>query len=116
MCSSDLTDAGARIISRLTSRAGASNIRILPEGAAEAAKTAPPNTRALQRSRFINAAVAAGEQFTVDWVHLKLNAYPQHTLVCKDPFATGSEELEEVLSLLASKARQHQEAAFPPPC
>ncbi len=52
----------------------------------------------------------------MDWVHLKLNAYPQHTLVCKDPFATGSEELEEVLSLLASKARQHQEAAFPPPC
>jgi pup--protein ligase len=90
--------------------------RILPEGAAEAAKTQPPNTRALQRSRFINAAVAAGEQFTVDWVHLKLNAYPQHTLVCKDPFATGSEELEEVLTLLASKARQHQEAAFPPPC
>ena len=90
--------------------------RILPEGAAEAAKTQPPSTRALQRSRFINAAVAAGEQFTVDWVHLKLNAYPQHTLVCKDPFATGSEELEEVLSLLESKARQHQEAAFPPPC
>ena len=90
--------------------------RILPEGVAEAAKTQPPNTRATQRSRFINAAVAAGEQFTVDWVHLKLNAYPQHTLVCKDPFATGSEELEEVLSLLASKERQHQEAAFPPPC
>ena len=90
--------------------------RILPEGAAEAAKTQPPNTRALQRSRFINAAIAAGEQFTVDWVHLKLNAYPQHTLVCKDPFATDSEGLEEVLTLLEGKARQHQEAAFPPPC
>ena len=89
---------------------------ILPEGAAEAAKTQPPATRATQRSRFINAAVAAGEQFTVDWVHLKLNAYPQHTLVCKDPFATDSEGLQEVLTLLEGKARQHREAAFPPPC
>ena len=44
---------------------------------------------------------------------VKLNAYPQHTLVCKDPFATGSEELEEVLSLLASEGASASGGGIP---
>ncbi|MDO5750672.1 MAG: Pup--protein ligase [Rothia sp. (in: high G+C Gram-positive bacteria)] len=76
---------------------------ILPADAAEAATEQPPATRAALRSRFIRAALAAGEQFTVDWVHLKLNLYPQHPVVCKDPFQTESAEVDQLISMLQGK-------------
>lgn len=60
----------------------------------------PPETRAKLRGAFINAARNAGEQFTVDWVHMKLNAYPQHTVMCKDPFATESEDVQALIKVL----------------
>ena len=63
------------------------------------------------RSQFVKAAKAAGEQFTVDWVHMRLNAYPQHTVVCKDPFQTHSEQVDEVVAMLGHK---HPEPPAPP--
>ena len=76
---------------------------ILPPDAAQRAMQEPPATRARLRSQFVEAAKNAGEQSTVDWVHLKLNAYPQHTLVFKDPFQTESSELTKVLEMLRHK-------------
>ena len=76
---------------------------ILPTDAAQRAMQEPPATRARLRSQFVEAAKNAGEQSTVDWVHLKLNAYPQHTLVFKDPFQTESSELTKVLEMLRHK-------------
>ena len=76
---------------------------VLPAGAAEHAIDEPPATRARLRSQFVKAAKAAGEQFTVDWVHMRLNAYPQHTVVCKDPFQTHSEQVDEVVAMLGHK-------------
>ena len=76
---------------------------ILPPDAAQRAMQEPPATRARLRSQFVEAAKNAGEQSTVDWVHLKLNAYPQHTLVFKDPFQTESSELTKVLEMLRRK-------------
>ena len=76
---------------------------LLPPDAAQRAMQEPPATRARLRSQFVEAAKDAGEQSTVDWVHLKLNAYPQHTLVFKDPFQTESSELTKVLEMLRHK-------------
>ena len=76
---------------------------LLPSDAARNAMQEPPATRARLRSQFVEAAKNAGEQSTVDWVHLKLNAYPQHTLVFKDPFQTESSELTKVLEMLRHK-------------
>lgn len=84
---------------------------VLPAGAAEHAIDEPPATRARLRSQFVKAAKAAGEQFTVDWVHMRLNAYPQHTVVCKDPFQTHSEQVDEVVAMLGHK---HPEPPAPP--
>ncbi|MDQ2757135.1 MAG: Pup--protein ligase [Actinomycetota bacterium] len=52
------------------------------------AKVRPPQTtRAKLRGDFIRAAQAHRRDFTVDWVHLKLNDQAQRTVLCKDPFA-----------------------------
>lgn len=51
------------------------------------AKVRPPQTtRAKLRGDFIRAAQAHRRDFTVDWVHLKLNDQAQRTVLCKDPF------------------------------
>jgi proteasome accessory factor A len=52
------------------------------------AKVRPPqSTRAKLRGDFIRAAQEHRRDFTVDWVHLKLNDQAQRTVLCKDPFA-----------------------------
>jgi proteasome accessory factor A len=52
------------------------------------AKSVPPQTtRAKLRGDFIRAAQEHRRDFTVDWVHLKLNDQAQRTVLCKDPFA-----------------------------
>jgi proteasome accessory factor A len=51
------------------------------------AKVRPPQTtRAKLRGDFIRAAQEHRRDFTVDWVHLKLNDQAQRTVLCKDPF------------------------------
>ncbi len=53
------------------------------------AKSVPPQTtRAKLRGDFIRAAQEHRRDFTVDWVHLKLNDQAQRTVLCKDPFAS----------------------------
>ena len=52
----------------------------------EAKVLPPPTTRAKLRGDFIRAAQANRRDFTVDWVHLKLNDQAQRTVLCKDPF------------------------------
>ena len=71
----------------------------------------PPATRASLRGRFISTARNAGEPFTVDWVHLKLNNKPHLTVMCKDPFATESAAMDD---LLATLNPDPQEAWSPP--
>ncbi|MBA2477948.1 MAG: Pup--protein ligase, partial [Sporichthyaceae bacterium] len=51
------------------------------------AKSIPPQTtRARLRGEFIRRAQERRRDFTVDWVHLKLNDQAQRTVLCKDPF------------------------------
>ncbi|NKQ52552.1 Pup--protein ligase [Amycolatopsis sp. K13G38] len=75
--------------------------RITDDGDIEAAKDTPPQTtRAKLRGDFIAAAQAAGRDFTVDWVHLKLNDQAQRTVLCKDPFRAVDERVDRLISSL----------------
>ena len=52
--------------------------------------TPPQTTRAKLRGEFITAAQEAGRDFTVDWVHLKLNDQARRQVLCKDPFRSST--------------------------
>ena len=63
------------------------------------AKSVPPQTtRARLRGDFIKAAQERRRDFTVDWVHLKLNDQAQRTVLCKDPFRSHDERVEKLIS------------------
>ncbi|MGH9182443.1 MAG: Pup--protein ligase [Acidimicrobiales bacterium] len=60
----------------------------------------PQTTRARLRGEFIRRAKAAKRDYTVDWVHLKLNDQAQHTVLCKDPFKSRDERVEQLIASL----------------
>jgi proteasome accessory factor A len=60
----------------------------------------PATTRAKLRGQFIKAAKAKKRDFTVDWVHLKLNDQAQRTVLCKDPFKAVDERVEKLIESL----------------
>ena len=63
------------------------------------AKSIPPqNTRARLRGEFIRRAQERRRDFTVDWVHLKLNDQAQRTVLCKDPFKAVDERVEKLIA------------------
>jgi proteasome accessory factor A len=75
--------------------------RVTDDGEIELAKDTPPqSTRAKLRGDFIAAAQAAQRDFTVDWVHLKLNDQAQRTVLCKDPFRNVDERVERLIASL----------------
>ncbi|MET9021090.1 Pup--protein ligase [Actinopolymorpha sp. NPDC004070] len=62
------------------------------------AKSVPPQTtRARLRGEFIKRAQERRRDFTVDWVHLKLNDQAQRTVLCKDPFRSVDERVEKLI-------------------
>jgi proteasome accessory factor A len=62
------------------------------------AKSMPPQTtRARLRGEFIRRAQERRRDFTVDWVHLKLNDQAQRTVLCKDPFRYVDERVEKLI-------------------
>jgi len=64
-----------------------------------AAKETPPQTtRARLRGEFIKHAQEKRRDFTVDWVHLKLNDQAQRTVLCKDPFRAYDERVERLIA------------------
>jgi proteasome accessory factor A len=65
-----------------------------------AEQTPPQTTRAKLRGEFISAAQDAGRDFTVDWVHLKLNDQAQRTVLCKDPFKAHDERVDKLIASL----------------
>jgi proteasome accessory factor A len=63
------------------------------------AKSVPPQTtRAKLRGEFIRRAQEKRRDFTVDWVHLKLNDQAQRTVLCKDPFRSVDERVERLIA------------------
>ncbi|NED94228.1 Pup--protein ligase [Phytoactinopolyspora alkaliphila] len=62
------------------------------------AKSVPPQTtRAKLRGEFIKRAQERRRDFTVDWVHLKLNDQAQRTVLCKDPFRSTDERVSRLI-------------------
>jgi proteasome accessory factor A len=64
----------------------------------EAMNVPPATTRARLRGEFIRKAQERRRDYTVDWVHLKLNDQAQRTVLCKDPFAAVDERVEKLLA------------------
>ena len=66
----------------------------------EAINTPPQTTRARLRGAFIKRAKERKRDYTVDWVHLKLNDQAQRTVLCKDPFKSRDERVERLIASL----------------
>lgn len=76
--------------------------RITTDEEVEEAKVNPPQTtRARLRGRFITAAQQQGADFTADWVHLKINDQSQRTVLCKDPFVSHDDRVENLIAAMA---------------
>ncbi|MCW2602240.1 MAG: protein of unknown function domain protein [Pseudonocardiales bacterium] len=73
--------------------------RVVPDLDIFRAKNIPPQTtRAKLRGEFIRRAQERRRDFTVDWVHLKLNDQAQRTVLCKDPFRSVDERVEKLIA------------------
>jgi proteasome accessory factor A len=73
---------------------------VTDERIAAAVRRPPQTTRARLRGEFIRAAKAKKRDFTVDWVHLKLNDQAQRTVMCKDPFKAFDERVDKLIESL----------------
>src|SRR5256885_596528 len=73
--------------------------RVVTDGDVQRAMREPPQTtRARLRGEFIRQAKAKRRDYTVDWVHLKLNDQAQRTVLCKDPFKSHDERVEQLIA------------------
>ena len=66
----------------------------------DAVENPPQTTRARLRGEFIRRAKERKRDYTVDWVHLKLNDQAQRTVLCKDPFKSHDERVEKLIASL----------------
>ncbi len=75
--------------------------RVCTDEAIDIAVEEPPQTtRARLRGEFIRRAKERKRDYTVDWVHLKLNDQAQRTVLCKDPFKARDERVEKLIASL----------------
>jgi proteasome accessory factor A len=73
--------------------------RVVPDKQVQKSMREPPQTtRARLRGEFIRQAKQRRRDYTVDWVHLKLNDQAQRTVLCKDPFRAFDERVEQLIS------------------
>jgi proteasome accessory factor A len=63
----------------------------------DAVDAPPQTTRAKLRGDFVRRAQELGRDYTVDWVHLKLNDQAQRTVLCKDPFRAHDERVHKLI-------------------
>ncbi|MFV0427555.1 MAG: Pup--protein ligase [Beutenbergiaceae bacterium] len=75
--------------------------RVVSDSAiAEAADQPPQTTRAKLRGDFVRAASSHRRDYTVDWVHLKINDHAGRTVLCKDPFSNADERVDALIQML----------------
>jgi proteasome accessory factor A len=75
--------------------------RIVTDERIDDAMSIPPSTtRARLRGEFIRRAKERRRDFTVDWVHLKLNDQAQRTVMLKDPFKAEDERVDKLIESL----------------
>ncbi|MDO5500050.1 MAG: Pup--protein ligase [Propionibacteriaceae bacterium] len=110
---------GRGLFSVLEARGQVSRV-VDDEAIHQARNSPPPTTRARLRGAFVDAAQAAGVDYTVDWTTLKVNEPPPRSwrapdpalragatdqlyqpVLCKDPFAATDERVDRLLERLA---------------
>ncbi len=80
--------------------------RMVDDDAISTAAVEPPaTTRARMRGTFIRVAKEWRRDYTVDWVHLKLNDEMQRTVLLKDPFKSTDERFQKLLASLERRDR-----------
>jgi proteasome accessory factor A len=73
--------------------------RVCDDRAIDRATQEPPQTtRARLRGEFIRQAKERRRDYTVDWVHLKLNDQAQRTVLCKDPFRAHDDRVDKLIA------------------
>ncbi|MBD8020813.1 Pup--protein ligase [Brevibacterium gallinarum] len=77
---------------------GAAARAVTAEAVEQARRRPPSTTRAHLRGQFVAAAQGAGKDYTVDWVHLRLNDQLQRAIVLKDPFSAAHEQAEKLIA------------------
>jgi len=82
----------------LLERGGKVERSVTDEEVETAMRQPPQTTRAKLRGDFIRQAKAKRRDYTVDWVHLKLNDQAQRTVLCKDPFRASDERVEQLIA------------------
>lgn len=82
----------------LLARGGAVDTLLTPEQVETAQNIAPQTTRAKLRGDFISRAQERRRDYTVDWVHLKLNDQGQRTVLLKDPFQHTDERVDRLIA------------------
>jgi proteasome accessory factor A len=90
----------ARSLYYLLERRGAVERTATDDAIEEATTTPPQTTRARLRGAFIKRAKERKRDYTVDWVHLKLNDQAQRTVLCKDPFKSRDDRVERLIASL----------------
>jgi proteasome accessory factor A len=90
-------------------RGGAARV-CTPEQIREATVRPPQTTRAKLRGDFVREAQEHGRDFSVDWVHLKLNDAGQRTVLCKDPFAATDPRVDDLMRLLRGSTHSERPA------
>ena len=76
------------------------------EAISEATTVPPQTTRARLRGAFVKRAKERRRDYTVDWVHLKLNDQAQRTVLLKDPFKSHDERVERLIESLSRAERR----------
>jgi proteasome accessory factor A len=82
----------------LMERAGTTERVVGERDISQAMREPPQTTRAKLRGDFIRQAKQKRRDYTVDWVHLKLNDQAQRTVLCKDPFRATDERVEALIA------------------
>jgi len=73
---------------------------VTDEEISHAVEHPPQTTRARLRGEFIKRAKERKRDYTVDWVHLKLNDQAQRTVLCKDPFISDDPRVDQLIAEL----------------
>jgi len=73
---------------------------VTDEEISHAVEHPPQTTRARLRGEFIKRAKERKRDYTVDWVHLKLNDQAQRTVLCKDPFKADDDRVDKLIASL----------------
>ncbi len=73
---------------------------LLEKDVKHAINNPPQTTRARLRGAFVKAAKERRRDYTVDWVHLKLNDQSQRPVLCKDPFKSHDARVDRLIASL----------------